>query len=122
MTISEGDSLQPRRRPRVSDLALHMHTAGIIASLGTDRPGFITTEVLDGMSMDTTTAVVELELVGLWCRVRGGYTVDDDELDSLLRIIDEQLRSLAADCIRQGGHVLAEDRPGFCLRCMCVID
>lgn len=99
-----------------------MHTVGVLASLGTDRPGTITPELLDGMTLDTTTAVIELELAGLWRREGDEYTVAGDELDSLLRIIDDQLRGLAADCTRFGGHLVAEDQPRFCVRCMTELE
>ena len=120
--MSEDQRGRSHGRPRVSDLALHMHTVGVLASLGTDRPGAITTALLDDMSMDTTTAVVELELVGLWHREDDGYTVGRDELASVLRIIDDQLQAMAADCRRLGGHLVTSERPGFCSRCMSMVD
>lgn len=118
----EFDGSRSRGRPPVSDLALHMHAVGILASLGTDHPGSVTTTQLNRMSMDTTTAVVELELAGLWHRDGDDYLVDDDELDKLLEIIDEQLRGVAEDCARVGGHLVASDRPGFCVRCMSALE
>jgi hypothetical protein len=105
-------------RPRVSELALELHMMGALASLATDHAGRVGTDLLDRMSIDTSTAAVELELAGLWRRDGTGYQIDEAELHKLVKIIDEQLLDLADDCTRRGGHLMTAEQPGYCARCM----
>lgn len=39
------------------------------------HPGFVTEEYLNSISAETTLAAAELELVGMWERVDGGYVI-----------------------------------------------
>ena len=61
-------------RSLVSRAALRLHVYAILASIEAGRPGFVTDAYLDGVTVDTSLAAIELRTAGLWERADGGYT------------------------------------------------
>jgi hypothetical protein len=114
-------SSRPRPRRYLSEQALRLHTVGVLSTFGSERQRFVSDEYLNGVAMDTTTAGIELVVNRLWQRAGDGYFVEKSEFDSMVEIIDAQLRELSKSCALNGGHVRSEESPQHCARCMAPI-
>ncbi|MDQ2815508.1 MAG: hypothetical protein M3Z75_27605 [Actinomycetota bacterium] len=66
--------------PALSRAAVQLHTAGIVNSIQDSKPGFVSDDYLNAIAADTTTTVLELEAVGMWERLDGGYLIVADEM------------------------------------------
>ena len=63
---------------QLSWAALRLHHVAV-EEARPDRPRFVSDAWLSGYDVDSTSTVVELELAGLWDRVRSGYVMRDEE-------------------------------------------
>lgn len=101
----------------VSRAALQLHVYAILASIEAGRPGRITDDYLDRVTVDTSLAAIELCTAGLWARVEDGYTVLESETFRVALEVHRQLEELSERCRINGGHRPDPDNPALCCRC-----
>jgi hypothetical protein len=106
-----------RTAPLVSRAALRLHVYAILASVEAGRPGLVTDQYLDAVTVDTSVAALELCTAGLWKRVEDGYEVLETETLRVAGEVHRQLDQLAARCRATGGHRPDPDHPGLCRGC-----
>ncbi len=82
--------------PVVSRAALKLHTYAILVSIEVGRPGFISDDYLDAVSVETSITALELTLCGLWAREDNGYRVTEVEMLRVAREVQRQLIALEA--------------------------
>ena len=80
--------------PVVSRAALKLHTYAILVSIEVGRPGFISDDYLNAISVETSIAALELMLCGLWARLDNGYFVTEEETMRVAREVQRQLTIL----------------------------
>ena len=80
--------------PVVSRAALKLHTYAILVSIEVGRPGFISDEYLNAISVETSITALELMLCGLWARAGNGYRVTEAETLRVAREVQRQLIAL----------------------------
>lgn len=97
-----------RRRPDaasgevvLSRAAMHLHTFGVLSSIETGEPGFVSDDYLDAISVETSITALELCVSGLWERTSGGYLVADADTLSVAEQIHVQLNGPAGGPIDQ---------------------
>jgi hypothetical protein len=101
----------------VSRAALRLHVYAILASIEAGRPGLVTDEYLNAVTVETSLAALELCTAGLWSRCDGGYRVLDSETDRVANEVHRQLEDLSELCRMTGGHVPDPEHPGLCRKC-----
>lgn len=80
--------------PVVSRAALKLHTYAILVSIEVGRPGFVSDEYLNAISVETSISALELTLCGLWVREDSGYRVSEEETLRVAREVQRQLIAL----------------------------
>lgn len=80
--------------PIVSRAALKLHTYAILVSIEVGRPGFISDDYLNAISVETSITALELTLCGLWAREDNGYHVSETETLRVAREVQRQLIAL----------------------------
>jgi hypothetical protein len=80
--------------PVVSRAALKLHTYAILVSIEVGRPGFISDDYLNAISVETSITALELTLCGLWDREDNGYRVNETETLRVAREVQRQLIAL----------------------------
>jgi hypothetical protein len=84
--MHDRERFDPTRHPSyvaprsVSLAALRLHSRGLLASVELGCPGHVPDSYLDALSAeqadgDTTVAVLELSMAGVWRRVTDGYQI-----------------------------------------------
>ena len=101
----------------LSRAAMHLHTFGVLSSIETGDPGFVSDRYLNAISAETSITALELCLAGLWERTSCGYRVSDADTLSVAEQIHGQLHDLAARCTRNGGHIVDPQHPEVCAKC-----
>jgi hypothetical protein len=101
----------------VSRVALRLHVYAILASIEAGRPGLVTDEYLNGVTVETSVAALELCTAGLWTRSDEGYRVLESETERVATEVHRQLEELSQLCRMTGGHVPDDDHPGLCRKC-----
>lgn len=87
--------------PVVTTDAVKLHTYAVIASIAKGRPGFISFDYLNAVTVDTTIPALELTLAGVWSAERRGYRVSEQETLRVARSVQRQLRRLEEHRARQ---------------------
>jgi hypothetical protein len=80
--------------PVVTRAALKLHTYAILVSIEVGRPGYISDDYLNAISVETNIAALELTLCGLWARESIGYRVTEEETLRVAREVQRQLIAL----------------------------
>jgi hypothetical protein len=80
--------------PVVSRAALKLHTYAILVSIEVGRPGYISDDYLNAISVETSITALELTLCGLWAREDNGYRVSETETLRVAREVQRQLIAL----------------------------
>ncbi len=80
--------------PVVSRAALKLHTYAILVSIEVGRPGYISDDYLNAISVETSITALELTLCGLWARGDNGYRVTETETLRVAREVQRQLIAL----------------------------
>ena len=80
--------------PVITRDALKLHTYAILVSIEVGRPGFISDDYLNAISVETSIAAFELTLCGLWARQDNGYFVTEEETMRVAREVQRQLTIL----------------------------
>lgn len=101
----------------LSRAAMHLHTFGVLSSIESGSPGFVSDRYLNAISAETSITALELCLSGLWERTACGYRVSDADTLSVAEQIHGQLHDLAARCLRNGGHMIDPQHPDVCAKC-----
>jgi hypothetical protein len=105
----------------LSRAAMHLHTFGVLSSIETGSPGFVSDRYLGAISAETSITALELCLAGLWERTSCGYRVSDADTLSVAEQIHGQLNDLAARCTRNGGHIVDPQHPDVCAKCGSIL-
>ena len=84
--------------------AMHLHTFGVLTSVESATPGFVSDRYLDSVRTDTTLTALELTLTGLWERADDGYRVSAEEVAAVGEQLHLQLAAMAERCESGGGH------------------
>ncbi len=105
----------------LSRAAMHLHTFGVLSSIESGSPGFVSDRYLSAISAETSITALELCLAGLWERTSCGYRVSDADTLSVAEQIHGQLNDLAARCTRNGGHIVDPQHPAVCAKCGSVL-
>lgn len=106
----------------VSRVALRLHVYAILASIEAGRPGLITDEYLNAVTVETSVAALELCTAGLWTRTEHGYRVLESETDRVATEVHRQLEDLSQLCRMTGGHVPDDEHAGLCRKCAVRLD
>jgi hypothetical protein len=101
----------------VSRTALRLHVFAILASIESGSPGVVSDSYLDAITVDTSSAAIELCTAGLWERGEGGYSVAEGETYRVASEVHRQLEDLSAQCRADGGHVPDPADPALCRNC-----
>ena len=101
----------------LSRAAMHLHTFGVLSSIETGNPGFVSDRYLNAISTETSITALELCLAGVWERTSCGYRVSDADTLSVAEQIHGQLHDLAARCTRNGSHLVDPQHPEVCAKC-----
>jgi hypothetical protein len=101
----------------LSRAAMHLHTFGVLSSIETGTPGFVSDRYLNAIAAETSITALELWLAGLWERTSCGYRVSDADTLSVAEQIHDQLHDLAARCTSNGGHIVDPQHPDVCAKC-----
>jgi hypothetical protein len=60
--------------------AFQLYGHGVLNSIASRAPGFVSDDYLDAFEVDTTTTAAELEAAGVWERRPGGFVVVADDM------------------------------------------
>lgn len=105
----------------LSRAAMHLHTFGVLSSIETGNPGFVSDRYLNAITAETSITALELCLAGLWERTSCGYRVSDVDTLSVAEQIHGQLNDLAARCTNDGSHIVDPQHPGVCAKCGSIL-
>lgn len=105
----------------LSRAAMHLHTFGVLSSIETGCPGFVSDRYLSAIDAETSVTALELCLTGLWERTSCGYRVSDADTLTVAEQIHGQLHDLAARCTRNGGHIVDPQHPDVCAKCGTIL-